>query len=135
MSRLMLISKGRKNKRNFTSARTHASIKCNRRSLFVEVLATAGIDHLLHDLLVSLVLECASVALLFSLLVCCPVDSLVALEQRANLFINLLFLRLPPVGRPSVHLLMLGSVSGRSSDITSSGRALSQRVSPCTKLR
>ena len=101
----------------------------------MEVLATAGIDHLLHDLLVSLVLECAGVALLFSLLVCCPVDSLVALEERADLLINLILLRFAPIGRPSVDLLMLGSVSGRSGNITSSGRALAQRVSLSTKLR
>ena len=111
-------------------------LSCSLHSLFVEVLTAAGVNHLLHDLLVCLVLECAGVTLLLlSLLVRCPVDSLVALEERADLLINLLLFRFAPIGRPSVALLVLGSVSRRSGDITSCGCALAQRVSPGSELR
>ena len=50
-------------------------------SLFVEVLAAAGINHLLHDLLIGLMLELWLVAALLSLLVRCLVYFPVALEK------------------------------------------------------
>ena len=102
----------------------------------MEVLTAAGVNHLLHDLLICLMLECTSVPLLLlPLLVRCPVNGLIALEERADLLIHLLLFRFAPVGGLTVQFLMLGSVARWSCRITCCSSALTKRVALCTQLR